>query len=219
MRRKERQMTRHSVPFKLEASKAGLIVVDMQNDFIRVGAPMELASCRAAIPNVKRVIEGCRQAHVPIVYLKFIAGPKETLIWTWSPRLVPAEKCCWKDNKRYYQDIKKEAECSDIIEELYPKPGDWIVEKYSYGGFYNTNLHTILQANHVQHAIVLGAAMPFCVDDTVTGAFDRQYKVFLVEDATGYFDEEFARVSLRRIEMKYGRVLSTDEVLEELKRR
>jgi nicotinamidase-related amidase len=79
-------------------------------------------------------------------------------------------------------------------------------------------LHTILQANHVEHTIILGAAMPFCIDDTVTGAFDRQYRVFLVSDATGYFDEEFCKNSLRRIEMKYGRIATTDEIVEELRR-
>ncbi|HUV12351.1 MAG TPA: isochorismatase family cysteine hydrolase [Acidobacteriota bacterium] len=210
-------MSKHPVPFRLSADKAGLIVVDMQNDFIRVGAPMELASCRAVIPNAKRVIDVCRQARIPIVYLKFIAGPQETLIWTWSPKLVAAEKCCWKNHKRYYEDIGKEAEASDVIEELYPQPGDRIVEKYSYGGFYNTNLHTILQANHVEHTIIFGAATPFCIDDTVTGAFDRQYKVFLVADATGYFDEEFHKNSLRRIEMKYGRIVTTDEILVEIR--
>ena len=210
-------MSEYPVPFKLDVGKAGLIVVDMQNDFVRVGAPMELPSCRAAIPNARRVIDACRTAKVPIVYLKFIAGPRETLIWTWSPTLVPSDKCCWKNHKRRYADIGREAEVTDIVEELTPKPGDWIVEKYSYGGFYETNLHTILQANHVEHTIILGAAMPFCVDDTVTGAFDRQYRVFLVADATGAFDEEFAKNSLRRIAKKYGRVVSTDEIISEMR--
>lgn len=204
------------IPFKMEVDKTALIVVDMQNDFVREGAPMYLPSCLEAIPNVKRIITACREAQIPVVYLKFIAGPEETLIWTWSPQLVPEVKCCWKSHKRYYEDIKKEAEVSDIVEELYPEPGDKIVEKYSYGGFYDTNLHSILQARHVAYTIILGAATPFCIDDTVTGAFDRQYKVLLVSDATATFDPKFHKNSLERIAMKYGRVLTTDEFLDEL---
>ena len=106
---------------------------------------------------------------------------------------------------------------SDIIEELYPEPGDEIVEKYSYGGFYNTNLHSILQAHHIDYIIIFGAATPICVDDTVTGAFDRQYKVLLVSDATGTFDETFHKNSLRLIGMKYGRVVTTEELLDEMR--
>jgi nicotinamidase-related amidase len=205
------------VPFPLRPDSAALVVVDMQNDFVRKGAPMELSLCRSAVPNAKRVIDACRAGRIPIVYLKFIAGPKESLIWTWSPTLVPEVKCCWKNHKRAYADGGKEAEVTDIVEELYPKPGDHVVEKYSYGGFYETNLHSILLACHATDLIILGCATPFCIDDTVTEAFNRQYRVFLVSDATGSFDEEFHKNSLRRIGMKYGRVLATEELLAELK--
>lgn len=209
----------YPVPYTLRRDRSALIVVDMQNDFVRQGAPMELPSCRAAIPNAKRIIDACRKQGIPIVYLKFIAGPKESLIWTWSRKLVPEVKCCWKNHKRSYSDIESEAEVTDIVAELAPRPGDFIVEKYSYGGFYETNLNSILVACHAGDVIVLGAATPFCVDDTVTGAFDRQYRVFLVSDATGSFDEEFHRNSLRRIAMKYGRVLSTADIIREIESR
>ncbi len=207
------------VPFTLRRDHAAVVVVDMQNDFVRQGAPMELPSCRAAIPNARRVIDAARSQGIPIVYLKFIAGPGETLIWTWSRKLVPEVKCCWRNHSRTYADIGGAAEVTDIVAELAPQSGDHIVEKYSYGGFYETNLHGILVALHATDLVIFGAATPFCVDDTVTGAFDRQYHVFLVSDATGSFDEEFHRNSLRRISMKYGRVLSTEQVVREIEGR
>jgi nicotinamidase-related amidase len=209
-------MEKGSVPFRLDVSKTALVIVDMQNDFVRVGAPLELRLCRSIIPNVKKILNSCRKLNMPIVYLKFVGGPKETLIWTWSPQLYPDQKCCWKHHKRYYEDIKKEAEVTDIIEELYPEQNDILVEKYSYGGFYDTNLHTILQAHQIEHIIVVGCATPICVDDTVTGAFDRQYKVHLVSDATGSFSDEFHAISLKKIGMKYARIATTSELLEEL---
>jgi len=200
----------------MKIDKTAVIVVDMQNDFVREGAPMSLPSCRKVIPNAKRVIDACRGAKIPIIYLKFIAGPKETLIWTWSPRLLPNEKCCWKNHKRYYPDIKKEAEASDIIEEIYPEPGDPIIEKYGYNGFYNSNLENVLRAHQIEYVIVFGALTPICVDDTIAGAFERQLKVLAISDAMGTFDEKYHENSLRRIAMKYGRVLTTDELLDEL---
>jgi nicotinamidase-related amidase len=204
------------IPYTLEIKKTAVVVVDMQNDFVRVGAPMSLQSCRDAIPNAQRVLEACRKVKMPVIYLKFITGPQETLVWTWSPQEYPPEKCCWKHHKRYYEDIGKEAEASDIIEELYPEPKDYIVEKYGYNGFYNTNLEAILQANHIEYLVVFGALTPICVDDTIAGAFERQFKVLAVSDAMGTFDAEFHKNSLRMINMKYGRVLTTEEFLQEL---
>jgi nicotinamidase-related amidase len=203
-------------PFTLEVRKAALVVVDMQNDFVRRGAPFYLKGCNEVIPKVQQVLQASRGVRIPVIFLKFTAGPKETLIWTWSKPIHAEEKACWKNCSRYYEDIRKEAEGHDIIEELCPLGGEATVEKYSYGGFYETNLHTLLQARHVQQLIIVGCAAPFCIDDTVTGAFDRQYQNFVVSDAIGYFDKEFLANTLRRIAMKYGRVLTTKELLAEI---
>jgi len=209
-------MAETQVPFTFDLQKAALVVVDMQNDFVRKGAPFCLQGCNDAIPAIQEVLHACRRANVPVVFLKFTAGPKETLIWTWSKPLHPPDKSCWKNHRRFYEDIQKEAEGHDIVEELYPLEGEAIVEKYSYGGFFETNLHSVLQARHVKQLIIVGCAAPFCIDDTVTGAFDRQYQNFVVSDAIGYFDKEFLKNSLRRIAMKYGRVLTSQELLAEM---
>ena len=209
-------MAETEVPFILDQKKAALVVVDMQNDFVRKGAPFFLQGCNEAIPNVQKVLQVCRNARIPVVFLKFTAGPEETLIWTWSKPLHPPDKACWKNCRRYYEEIQKEAEGHDIIDELCPVEGEEIVEKYSYGGFFETNLHTVLQARHAEQLIIVGCAAPFCIDDTVTGAFDRQYQSFVVSDAIGYFDKEFLKNSLRRIAMKYGRVLTTEQILTEM---
>jgi len=209
-------MAETEVPFILDQKKAALVVVDMQNDFVRKGAPFFLQGCNEAIPNVRKVLQACRNARIPVVFLKFTAGPEETLIWTWSKPLHPPDKACWKNCRRYYEEIQKEAEGHDIIDELCPVEGEEIVEKYSYGGFFETNLHTVLQARHAEQLIIVGCAAPFCIDDTVTGAFDRQYQSFVVSDAIGYFDKEFLKNSLRRIAMKYGRVLTTEQILTEM---
>jgi len=209
-------MAEIQIPFTLNSEKAALIIVDMQNDFVRKGAPFYLQGCNEVIHNVQKILYACRKAHIPVVFLKFTAGPKETLIWTWSKPLHPQDKACWKGHIRFYKDIQKEAGGHDIIEELYPQEGEAIVEKYSYGGFFETNLHAILQSRHIQQLIIVGCAAPICIDDTVTGAFDRQYQNFVVSDAIGYFDKDFLVNSLRRIAMKYGRILSTEELITEI---
>lgn len=204
------------VQLPIDLSSLALVVVDMQNDFVREGAPFFLKACHDAVPQVKRVVDAFRACDRPIVYLKFTAGPERTLIWTWSRPLHGDVRACWKGEFRRFEEIDREAEGHDVIDELYPEAGDPIVEKYSYGGFYETNLQSVLQARGVRQLTIVGCAAPFCIDDTVTGAFDRQYEVLVVSDAIGYFDTAFCEHSLRRIEMKYGRVLTTRELIEEM---
>jgi hypothetical protein len=123
-----------------------LVIVDMQNDFVRVGAPLEVPESRPTIPVHQRLLAACRERGVPIVYTKFIAGPQRTPTWQFSPQCEPPVCCCWKGFKRFYKDVGKELDCSDIIDELYPERGDPIVDKFWYGAFHNTNLDDLLRA-------------------------------------------------------------------------
>jgi len=110
-----------------------VVVVDMQNDFVRVGAPLEVAEARATIPAHQALLAACRARAIPVIYTKFVAGPERTLIWEWSPVLAPPVCCCWKGFLRHYEDVGKELDCSDIVNEIYPEPGDPIVDKFGYG--------------------------------------------------------------------------------------
>src|SRR5437762_2796400 len=127
---------------------AALLIVDMQNDFVRVGAPLEVPQARETITVHRELIAFCRERDIPVLYTKFVAGPGRTLIWEWSPVLAPPICCCWKEHLRYYDDVGKELDGSDIISEIYPEPADPIVEKFGYGSFHNTNLDDFLTAPH-----------------------------------------------------------------------
>ena len=46
-------------------SRPALVVVDMQNDFVRVGAPLEVPEARPTIPVHQALLRACRQRGVP----------------------------------------------------------------------------------------------------------------------------------------------------------
>src|SRR5205814_214287 len=81
-----------------------LVVVDMQNDFVRIGAPLEVPEARPTIPVHQRLLAACRERSIPVIYTKFVAGPERTLVWEWSPVLAPPVCCCWKGFLRHYDD-------------------------------------------------------------------------------------------------------------------
>jgi len=52
----------------------------MQNDFVRVGALLEVPEARATIPR-HELLSACREMHIPVIYTKFVAGeetPRES---------------------------------------------------------------------------------------------------------------------------------------------
>jgi ureidoacrylate peracid hydrolase len=203
-------------PFTLNPTKAAIVVVDMQNDFVREGAPQEVPEARDTLPTIQRLIKGFREITRPVVYTKFISGPGETLMWIWSPECAPPLRSCWPGVMRTYADVDGEREGPDVVDEIYPEPGDLIVEKYGYSAFHNTRLVDALQAHHVTDLVVAGTVTQICVEDTVHRAFHEGYRTVVVSDAVSSYEEELHRATLRNIERKYGRVMPAEEVLAEL---
>lgn len=204
--------------FDLSPGSTALVVVDMQNDFVRVGAPLEVPDARATIPAQRRLLDAFRAAGRPVVFTKFVAGPERTLMWNWSPVLAPPTCCCWPGFVRSYGDVQGELECTAVIDELAPLPGEPQLEKYGYNGFHRTSLTDVLRARGVDTVAITGTVTQICVEDTARGAFHEGFQTVVVADAVSSFDPELHDATLRNIEMKFGRVLTTDGVLNEILR-
>jgi nicotinamidase-related amidase len=200
-------------------ARPALVVVDMQNDFVRAGAPLEVPESRATIPVHQTLLGACRELGIPVIYTKFVAGPERTLMWEWSPMLAPPVCCCWKGFRRHYAEVDKELDCADIIDELYPEPGDPIVEKFGYGAFHNTHLDDLLKARHVQSVLVTGTVTQICVEETARESFKRGYPTTIVADAVSSYLPDLHDAVLKSFARKFGWVSTADEVISELRRR
>ena len=196
-----------------------LVIVDMQNDFVRIGAPLEVPESRATIAVHQRLLAACRERGIPVIYTKFVAGPERTLMWEWSPVVAPPVCCCWKGFLRHYDDVGKELDCSDIIDEIYPEPGDPIVDKFGYGAFHNTNLDDVLKARHVESVLVTGTVTQICVEETARESFKRGYRTTMVSDAVSSYMPDLHAAVLKNFALKFGWVSTAAEVIGALERR
>lgn len=202
---------------RLEAP--ALLVVDMQNDFVREGAPMEVPQARETIPVIQELLRFFRGADRPVIFVRYLAGPKETLIWKWSPQLKPDTKLCWPGHKRRYGDTEEALDCYDVVQELYPENGEYVVDKYGYSSFHNSRLDSILEAEHVKSLVVVGTVTQICVEDTVRHGMHLGYRMNLVSDAVSSFAPELHEATLRNVAMKYGWVSTVSEILADLESR
>ena len=202
--------------FQLRTGSAALIVVDMQNDFVRVGAPLEVPDARETIDVHLELLEWFRRHERPVVFTRFIAGPSPTLMWSWSPQIAPPVCCCWPGFRRAYGDIEGERDCVAVIDELAPLPGEPQVDKYGYNGFHRTRLTDLLHAHGVDTVLITGTVTQICVEDTARGAFHEGFQATVVSDAVSSYAPELHRASLQTLGMKYGRVVMAQEALREM---
>jgi nicotinamidase-related amidase len=200
-------------------AKPALVVVDMQNDFVRQGAPMEVPEARATIPQHQRLIAFCRKACIPIIYTRFLSGPNRTLLWEFSPELASPVSACQRGHRRCYADTEVALDCAEVIDEISPQPGDYLVDKQGYGAFHGTNLEATLRSLGVESLIITGTVTQICVEETAREAFHYGFKTTLVSDAVSSYLPDLHVATLRNLALKFGWVSTTEEVLQALERR
>jgi nicotinamidase-related amidase len=204
-------------PFEIRLSSAAFLIVDMQNDFVRVGAPLEVPDTRKTIAPIQEVTRVFRDAGRPIVYTRFVAGPGETLLWKWSPQIYPPVNCCRIGFRRRYEDIGGERECMAVIDELVVERGDYVVDKFGYGAFFRTNLPDILAATGTDTVVIAGTVTQICVEETGRESFHHGYKTVLLSDAVSSFDPELHAATLKNFAMKFGMVMDSSRFIRRVR--
>jgi len=101
---------------------------------------------------------------------------------------------------------------------IQPKEGpfEYRIVKHKFDAFFETDLDAILRFHHVDTVIVTGTATNACCESTARSAFMRDYKVVFPSDANATFDPAMHQATLVNIDLLFGRVLTVDELLEEL---
>ena len=88
------------------------------------------------------------------------------------------------------------------------------MRKRWYDGFAGTPLDGALRARGVTALVVTGTMTDICVLATVVGAFNREYRVLVVEDGVSTLWPPIQRATLDIVGRAYGRVVSSQEILD-----
>ena len=107
----------------------------------------------------------------------------------------------------------------DIIPELYPEPGEPVVDKPGKGAFYATDLQAMLKHREVKQLVVTGVTTEVCVNTTVREANDRGFECLVLSDCCGSYFPEFHEMGLKMIKAQggiFGWVTSSEKLMEGL---
>ena len=180
-------------PLPISPGQTAVIVVDMQNDFGAEGgmfarAGIDISGIRAAVEPTARVLAAARRAGLPVVYLKMGFGPDlSDAGGPGAPNLVRhlglgvGEEITAPDG-RASRVLIRDTWNTDILPELAPEPGDHIVPKHRYSGFFETDLDAILRQLDVATLVFTGCTTSVCVESTLRDAFFRDYRCLLLAD-------------------------------------
>lgn len=92
----------------------------------------------------------------------------------------------------------------DIIEDLYPIEGEYVVDKAGKGAFGQSNLPLLLKNLGITHLVITGITTDVCVHTIMREANDNGYWCLVLKDATGATDYTNHEAAMKQIKMQGG---------------
>ncbi len=169
----------------VSAGTAALVVVDMQNDFVSTGGALVVPDAARTVPVIAGLLARARSAGARVFYTQdtHVEGDPEFPIW--GPHCLEGS-WGWQ-----------------IVDALAPQPGDRVIRKLRYDGFFGTPLDHELRLAGVQTVVVCGTVANICVLHTAGSAALRGYRVVVPVDAVSALTPFDLEAALRQVHFLY----------------
>ncbi len=179
------------LPYKrhvdLDSRKTALIVVDMQNDFVKPGGKLVVPAAAETVADILSLLSRARAAGVKIVYTQDTAFPGDREFEIWPEHCLIGTPG-W-----------------EIIDELKPEMDDLVCRKNRYDGFYGTWLdHFLGHTWHIDNVLIVGTVSNICVLHTAASAGLRWYHVVVPANGISAYTEFEQALTLHQVGSLYN---------------
>jgi nicotinamidase-related amidase len=195
-------------PIDVDIARTALIIIDMQRDFLEPGGFGEalgndVSRLAAAIAPCRKVLEAARDAGMLVIHTR--EGHRPDLSDAPRAKIERGAPLMRIGAPGPMGRILVRGEPGhDIIAELYPFPGEPVIDKPGKGAFYQTDLALMLQNNSIETLIVCGVTTEVCVNTTVREANDRGYCCIVLGDCCASYFPDFHEAGLAMIKAQGG---------------
>jgi ureidoacrylate peracid hydrolase len=205
----------------IDPSTTAMIVVDMQNDFVAPGAPMEHPTGRAMVPHLQQALACCREHGIPVIYTAHVHRADGCDLGRFADADNAGADVLLKEGRALLEGTPGVA----IFPEIAPRDGEILIPKHRYSAFYGTDLEIILRGLGVTTVVITGVTTENCCHATARDALFRDFRVVVLADATATRDypdlgwggmtaEEVHRASLIILAASTGDVVSTETFID-----
>ena len=199
----------------IDPRKTALVVVDMQNYFVKQGHQSEIPGAREIVPNINLLAAELRRRGGHVVWVR--NGTNDT-------------RESWSNYHSYLQSpdrAERRLKSMEIGEDGYEywhlndiKPEDGQITKKRYSAFIqgSSNIERHLRDRNIDTILITGTATNVCCESSARDAMMLNFKVVMVSDGLATHTDDEHNATLSAFYGQFGDVQSVDELLQSLDR-
>ena len=193
---------------KLNPKTTAVILIDMINAVAKgEGPPYNIPPNRQeVIDNFVRLVAHCREVGTPLIYITTYRRPDNAD----APRTIADA------GGGGGVPMLEGTSAVEVIDELAPQPGDYLVVKPRFSAYYGTNVEGILKSLGAETILVGGISTQRSVEGTARDAKNRDTQCVVVSDCCTAGEIDVHEMTIKHVLPLLVRVRTTDEVIAAL---
>lgn len=180
--------------------KPALLIVDFQVGFADPDV-FGGGNVKEAIDATVPLLREMRQLRLPVAYSRAVFANDGSDAGVFGMKVPGLNR------------LTDDAEISQIVPQLAPEPGEYVVRKAGPSAFFGTSLSAWLNAKRVDSLLVTGATTSGCVRASVIDAISHNYRTTVVSDCCGDRALEPHKANLFDMGQKYADLLTAEETI------
>ena len=197
----------------LIGARTALLVIDMQNYFVKPGYPGEAPTARTIVPGVKQLAAALRRQGGIVVWIKNSATDTRESWSVLNRELMTPEK-----QRARYEALSEDHEGHELWPMLDVKSEDVQMVKKRYSAFIqgSSDLAAFLHVRGFDTVLIVGTATNICCESTARDAMMLNFRTVMVSDALAAYSDAEHAAALMNFYTVFGDVQTIDETIASL---
>jgi ureidoacrylate peracid hydrolase len=203
-------------PFdSVDPRRAALLVIDMQNYFVKPGHQAETPSAREIVPNINRLAAELRRRGGHVAWIRNGTADTRESWSTYHEWLMTPERM-----RRRYEAMEEGADGFEFWHANDIRPEDATMTKKRYSAFIqgSSEIERHLRARDTDTVLIAGTATNVCCESTARDAMMLNFKTIMVADGLAANSDEEHNASLSALYGQFADVQTVEEALQSLER-
>ncbi|MFC0410169.1 isochorismatase family protein [Roseomonas elaeocarpi] len=194
----------------LDPARTALVVVDLQNGFMRPDLGFAaVATAPAIVPAVNRLARALRTAGGKVFWIKNTSDERSRREWSIMETFNLPERVAARN-----RTMSEGSEGHDLWPTLEVLPEDAVVLKYRYSAFLQgaSDLPEMLRAEGFDTVLITGTVTSVCCESSARDAAMLNFRTVMVSDGNAGFTDAEHNAALTAFYSTFGDVLSVAEI-------